>query len=162
MKFSLANLQPSIATNGLRHNQVTLRSQSASSFVKVRRLPMESVSFSAPLSYRRKPLVLPKKIWGGLEHLHPRPIVCSSTCAARRLGRSSPPVVDPTIRDVSFAQPCRQITQHPQPRTESRSSSVVTWSHSFRQQQPSEVRAVSDPELACDFIDPVHSVTGEP
>ena len=43
------------------------------------------------------------------------------------------PPVDPTIRGVHLEEPRRQLKQHPRPRTEATSSSVVSRNHSFRQ-----------------------------
>jgi hypothetical protein len=57
------------------------------------------------------------------------------------------PLVDPTIRGVRFEEPRRQVKQHPQPRTEATSSSVVSQNHSFRQHNPLKNAAATPPEL---------------
>jgi hypothetical protein len=63
------------------------------------------------------------------------------------------PLVDPTIRGVRFEEPRRQLKQHPRPRTEATSSSVVSRNHSFRQHNLRKNAAVTPPELTCDAID---------
>ena len=57
------------------------------------------------------------------------------------------PFVDPTIRGVRFEEPRRQVKQHPPPRTEATSSSVVSRNHSFRLHNLLKNTAVTPPEL---------------
>jgi hypothetical protein len=62
-------------------------------------------------------------------------------------------LVDLTIRGVRFEEPRRQIKQHPLPRTEATSGSVVSQIQSFRQHNLLKNTAVTDPEQTRDGID---------